>query len=350
MQSVSQKYFMEIHSDRKSIDVEIPTNPIDSSYPGDWAIIMITSLPFSLVWSDDLRFLIQNVLKLGSIRDIEYAQDCKTDKYMALVYFEHWNYNEDVKLFRHHMENTGHLDLYGISLLNDKPGVAKIFKTQEFALSYYFNYLHYNDYIRMHILGGNRNNINSTVTADTNALNQRVIQLTETLENVVKEHAMLKEQMERLPKPKTYSRYNDESPPALSLDDLVTDHCDNTSDCDDKTVSDTYTDSTDYRYNDESPPAFHPDEFAEHFTEEMENKIILDNAILHKDYTTIVNYFLKYEQCAADHSCRGCMFEEFCNDNNISGKMRNLLRGMLPDTNNKLSHDINHIPVVYASV
>jgi hypothetical protein len=88
-----------------------------------------------------------------------------------------------------------------------------------------------------------------------------------------------------------------------------------------------------------SYPAFHPREFTEHYLEYLEEKMVLDSAIILKDYDTIANYFLKYEKCATDQPCVGCVFEEFCDDNNIGNNtIKSALEHVLGTMNKSLEH------------
>ena len=306
---LSHNYFMEYRVPNDNMD--------DRMNPDDWSSIFIPCVPASI---DDsiLTAFIETNLQLGLVKRIDRVNHKTTGKPMAFIHFEYWMDYCEVKKFRRDLEKMEYLNVYGVRL---------IYTTNDDAITYnngnLIKYISIKDYwgldkhifIRMMI---NKAPIRDTelnihqIAANADQLKQKVIQLTENLENVVKENAMLREQMDTLlSKPTMTYKYNDESPPALSLDDLVTDD-------DDKTISVTDTDSTGY-------PAFHPDEFAEYFTEDMEYKIILDTAIANSDYDTIVKYFLNYEIWATDQPCSTCVFEEFCDDNNISGKMKNEL-------------------------
>ncbi len=380
MKSVSHKYYKECR-----YPVERGTQIV----PKDWSSIFISSLPAGFDDNNKLTHLIEAVLNLGSIKRIDYAKHATTGKPLAFIHFHYWNNTPDVQKFRYDIENLEYLDLCGTHTFFTSSIAANMYNrgnTDSYAgLNNYFENVPNGTFLRMMI---NKTPISDTVlnihqiAANADELNKKVIQLTETLESVVNENKLLKEQMQYvmerlLPKPTIYRRFDDENPPTLSLDDLVTDiHKEHEEEDDsiddnenlsdyDTVYSDSENENNEYIPQDmednishlsgdendatavhvdddsdseSSYPAFHPHEFSEHFSEDIENKVILDTAIIIKDYETIANYFLKYNKCATDQPCTGCVFEEFCDDNNINTKTKNLVGVVLHNMKKSLAH------------
>jgi hypothetical protein len=152
--------------------------------------------------------------------------------------------------------------------------------------------------------------------------------ITETLDNLLYYTALLKEQMQIVmdklfPKPATYIIPKHDS----SIEEFAAD-IDNVQSQEDESDSD-----------EDSYPAFHPDEF---LTEPLENTIMLNNAITNCDYNIMAECFLKYENYARDQHCMRCVFDEFCEDNNIDGQMKKLLRVLIGNIKRKkMVHNVN---------
>ena len=375
MKSISHKYYqMEIAPglDMKSIshkyyqECRLPAEQCATVVHEDWSSIFIPCLPSGFDNDEKLRHLIEFVLKLGEIKRIDYSKHATTGKPMAFIHFAYWNDTYEVKKFRHYMENMEYMDLEGVHIFYTSSIAANIYNkgnTDKYVgLDHYFENIPKNMFVRMMI---NKTPIQETVlnihqiAANADELNKKVIQLTETLESVVKENALLKEQMQYvmdrlLPKPKISRSFDCENPPSLSLDDLVTLDIesslgdiseivgvdDEEGECREHD-EDYYNECNDEldSCSESSYPAFHPREFAEHYLEYMEEKMVLDTAIILKDYDTIANYFLKYEKCATDQPCVGCVFEEFCDDNNIGNNtIKSALVHVLTNMNKNLEH------------
>ena len=364
MKSVSHKYYKECR---------FPVERGNQIIPKDWSSIFISSLPAGFDNNDKLTHLIEVVLNLGSIKRIDYAKHATTSKPIAFIHFHYWNNTSEVQKFRYDMENMEYLDLSGTHTFFTSSIAANLYNrgnTDSYAgLNNYFEDVPTGTFLRMMI---NKTPISDTVlnihqiAANADELNKKVIQLTETLETVVNENKLLKEQMQYimerlLPKPLLNRSYDDLCTPSLTLDDLVTVEDDDVcvkyarnddeideSDVQNKDISIYDTEdieddishlTTDDLDSEDEYPEFHPYEFSEHFSEDIENKMILDTAIVIKDYETIVNYFLKYEKCAEDENCIKCVFEEFCDDNNINRDMEEVLCTMLVDMNKNMSHE-----------
>lgn len=332
IKAFSHKYYKECR-----FPVESGTQII----PKDWSSIFISSLPAGFDNNDKLSHLIEVVLNLGSIKRIDYAKHSTTNKPIAFIHFHYWNNTPEVQKFRYDMEHLEYLDVSGIHTFFTSAIAANLYNhgnTDSYAgLDKYFEGVPNSTFLRMMI---NKTPIQDTVlnihqiAANAEELNKKVIQLTETLESVVNENKLLKEQMETiiqiiLPKP-ALNRSSDDLCPSLSLDDLVT-----VDDVEDDVVSQLSADDLESEH---SYPAFHPYEFSEHFSEDTENKLILDTAIIVKDYDTIVNYFLKYEKCAQDEPCLKCVFDEFCDDNNIESDLKDIIHAMLVEQNKNMEH------------
>jgi hypothetical protein len=352
MKSISHKYYQECR---------LPAEQCTTIIHEDWSSIFIPCIPAGFDNDEKLRHLIEFVLKLGEINRIDYSKHATTGKPMAFIHFAYWNDTYEVKKFRHYMENMEYMDLEGVHIFYTSSIAANIYNkgnTDKYVgLDHYFENIPKNMFVRMMI---NKTPIQETVlnihqiAANADELNKKVFELSETLESVVKENALLKEQMQYvmerlLPKPKICRSFECENPPSLSLDDLVTLDIesslgdiseivgvdDDDGECREHEEHDEDLDSC----SESSYPAFHPREFTEHYLEYMEEKMVLDSAIILKDYDTIANYFLKYEKWATDQPCVGCVFEEFCDDNNIGNNtIKSALEHVLGNMNKNLEH------------
>ena len=101
----SNKYFME---DKYPAEVNgIPY------VPTDWNSIFISSLPAGFDNSDKLGYLIEVVLKLGSIKRIDFAKHGTTGKSLAFIHFNNWNNTTGIQKFRKDIESLGYVDLMG---------------------------------------------------------------------------------------------------------------------------------------------------------------------------------------------------------------------------------------------
>ena len=322
MQQIAHKYFIE-----RKVPAEIVDNVFNQVYHEDWSDISIPCLPESFEDKMNVRFFIEDILHLGVVRHIEYLKDAM-GKTCAFIQFAYWNDSDEVKQFRYHMEHMEYLDVYGVQLLYTSPVAANFYndgKTEAYlSLSYYFRDLPNSSFVRMKI----KNRIHHD-------MHQKMNQLTETLENVVKENAVLKQQMQfvmdRLfPAPSTYYTSSGEIPSASLLD------TDDIQSLEDNSNAISYIDTDDD--DDNSYTEFHPDEFFEDSIENVENTIMLEHAIMIKDINTIARYFLKYKKWATDQPYLGCVFKEFCEDNNISGELRTNVAAILHTMNNSFTH------------
>jgi hypothetical protein len=150
MTPVSHKYFME-----HRIPVERYDPPRNLLHPKDWSSIYISCLPENFANNrEDLSYLIEHVLYLGSIQFIDYITD-EMGRSDALVHFQYWIDNEDVKQFRYYMENMDHLDLYGLQIIYTTPLAADNYnygKPEKYvALTNYFRELPPSTFLRMKI-------------------------------------------------------------------------------------------------------------------------------------------------------------------------------------------------------
>jgi hypothetical protein len=275
---LSHNYYMEYRVPNDNMD--------DRMNPEDWSSIFIPYVPEEI---DDsiLTAFIQTNLQLGLVKRIGRINHKITGKPMAFIHFEYWMDYDEVKKFRRDLEKMEYLDVHGVRLLYTTKDAANTYNNgrsiKYISIKDYWG-LDKNISIRMMI---NKAPIRDTnlnirqIVANADQLKQNAIQMSEKLEKIVNETAMLKEQMNiLLPKP------------------------------------------TPHRDNTESQSAFPSDEFAEYFTEDMEYKIRLDTAIANSDYDTIVKYFLNYEIWATVDPFSTCAFEDFCDENNISEKMK----------------------------
>jgi len=306
------KYFKE----NKIPNVRSLDHPENPLCPKDWSGIFIPCLPECFTCECILTYFIERVMYLGSIEHIEYAKDAMNNP-IAFIRFEYWHDEEEVHQFRLHMENTEYLDVYGIQLVYTTRESANIFNhgniEKYLSLSYYFQDLSPNAFVRMRI---------------HHKRSPQHEPITETLDNLLYDTALLKEQMQIVmdklfPKPATYIIPKHDS----SIEEFAAD-IDNVQSQEDDSDSD-----------EDSYPAFHPDEF---LRESLEITIMMNQAIAKCDYNIMAECFLKYEKYARDQHCMRCVFDEFCEDNNIDGQMKKLLGVLIGNIKReKMVHNVN---------
>jgi hypothetical protein len=236
----SNKYFME---DKYPAEVNgIPY------VPTDWNSIFISSLPAGFDNNDKLGYLIEVVLKLGSIKRIDFAKHGTTGKPLAFIHFNNWNNTTGIQKFRKDIESLGYVDLMGTHTFwtsSIEVNLRNNGNTESYSqLNRFFpDYVKPGTYLRMMI---NKNPVKDTVlnihqiAANADELYEKVEQLeqelTSTKEELMTNNNLMREVMEKytilankleyvmenfVPRQPILSKsFCDEYEP-LSLDDLV---------------------------------------------------------------------------------------------------------------------------------
>jgi hypothetical protein len=235
----SNKYFME---DR------YPAELGNSYVPSDWNSIFISSLPCGFDNSGKLGYLIEVVLKIGSVKRIDFAKHCTTGKPLAFIHFNTWNDGIGIQKFRKDMETNGYLDLIGthtfwtssieINLRNNG-------NTESYSqLNRFFADVQPGTYLRMMI---NKNPVQDTIlnihqiAANADELYEKVEQLeeelTETKAALIANNKLMQDVMEKytilanklqyvmenfVPIQPTLTKSFSAEHTSLSLDDLMT--------------------------------------------------------------------------------------------------------------------------------
>ena len=224
--ATSTKYFME---DRYPAEIGTPY------VPTDWNSIFISSLPAGFDNIDKLGYLIEVVLKLGTLKRIDFAKHGTTGKPLAFIHFKTWNNGIGIQKFRKDMETMGYIDLVGTHTFWTSSIEIQLHNngnTDTYSqLNRFFADVPPGTYLRMMI---NKNPIQDTIlnihqiASNADELYEKVTQLEEELAATKTKYELLESKLQYMMdnfvpiKPTLSKSLCDDNYPSLSLDDLIT--------------------------------------------------------------------------------------------------------------------------------